>query len=84
MVSEAVHGHPMYWQKKEMINLVLSVAFLEPINGSNYGDDAVKALKATCDNIDKVYELDNPQRKEFNASFTGVGSISELINFVKE
>jgi len=61
----------------------LSVAFLKPVGGTNYCEDAIKALKKTCENMDKVYEVVSPQRKEFNAH-TGEGTLSELINFIKE
>ena len=61
----------------------LSVAFLKPITGSNFGDAAVNSIKKTVENMDKVYELKGLKRFELNA-FTGEGSLSKLIDFVKE
>lgn len=61
----------------------LSVAYLKPVTGTNYCEDAIKAIKRTCENMDKVYEVVNPNRKKLNA-ISGEGSLSELINFVKE
>ncbi len=61
----------------------LSVAFLKPIKGENFGEDAYKLLEKTYTNMDKVYELTGIERKELNA-FTGKGKISDLIKFVQE
>lgn len=61
----------------------LSVAFLKPIKGDNFGEDAYKILEKTCDYMDTVYELSGIERKKLNA-FTGEGKISELLTFVQE
>lgn len=61
----------------------LSVAFLKPVKGENYGIDAVKILKETVENMDKVYELKGLKRFELNA-FTGQGTLAQLITFIKE
>jgi CRISPR system Cascade subunit CasC len=61
----------------------LSVAFLKPITGSNYGEDSIKALKSSLENIEKVYEIETPIQKEFN-TLSGEGTFSELIAFVQE
>jgi len=61
----------------------LSVAFLKPIMGSNYGEDAVKAISKTVENMDKVYESKDPKRYVLNA-ISGEGSFSKLVDFIKE
>jgi len=61
----------------------LSVAFLKPITGSNYGEDSIKAFEKTLENIDKVYEIENPDRQKFN-TITGEGTFSELSKFIQE
>lgn len=61
----------------------LSVAFLRPIKGENYADDAIKALEKTCENMDKVYEIKGIERKRLNA-FSGEGKLSDLILFIQE
>ncbi len=61
----------------------LLVAFLKPIKGDNVGEDAVKVLEKTYENIDKVYEISEIERKKINA-FTGEGKISELLKFIQE
>jgi CRISPR system Cascade subunit CasC len=60
----------------------LAVAFLKPIRGENYAEDAVREIEKTCSNIDKVYEIENDRikRKKMN-TLTGEGTISELITF---
>lgn len=59
----------------------LSVAFLRPVKGANYGEDAVRILAETYKKIDEVYELSGIERKEMNV-FTGEGKLSELKKFV--
>jgi CRISPR system Cascade subunit CasC len=62
----------------------LSVAFLKPITGEDFGTDAYKALERTCKRIDDVYEITDVQRKTLNA-LTGEGcKLSELIKFASE
>ena len=59
----------------------LSVAFLKPILGENYGEDAINALEQTYANMDAVYELDGLERKKMNA-LTGTGKFSDLVDFI--
>lgn len=61
----------------------LSVAFLKPVTGSNYGEDAIKALENTLENMDKVYDIKDVQREKFNTN-TGEGSFSKLSTFLQE
>jgi CRISPR system Cascade subunit CasC len=60
----------------------LSVAFLKPIRGDNFGEDAYKALEKCCDQIDKVYEIKDIRREKLN-TWTGEGGLSNLITFVQ-
>jgi CRISPR system Cascade subunit CasC len=61
----------------------LSVAFLKPVTGSNYGEDSVKALEKTLENMDKVYDIKNQDRQKFN-TIAGEGNFSELSKFIQE
>jgi len=62
----------------------LSVAFLKPIHGENYGEDAYKALEETYKQIDSVYEINNNIKRQSLNVFTGKGKLSELIKFIQE
>ena len=61
----------------------LSVAFLKPIRGENYGEDAYTRLENEVMRIDNAYGLKDVQRKTLNI-FTGEGSIDELTKFISE
>jgi CRISPR system Cascade subunit CasC len=61
----------------------LAVAFLKPIHGTSFGEEAVQALEDTCQNMDAVYEISGITRRKLNA-FTGEGKLSDLIGFVRE
>lgn len=63
----------------------LSVAFLKPIRGENFGEDAYKALEKTYTQIDNAYEIEikDIKRKSLNV-FTGEGKLSDLIQFIQE
>jgi CRISPR system Cascade subunit CasC len=61
----------------------LSVAFLKPIRGENYGEDAYKALEKTCKQIDTVYGITDVKRKTLNA-LTGEGTFADLKQFITE
>lgn len=69
-------------EKGNMQPRSLSAAFLKPIKGEDFGQDAYKALEKTCENMDKVYEISGVERKSLNA-FTGEGKISELLEFIR-
>ncbi|MCK9169542.1 MAG: type I-E CRISPR-associated protein Cas7/Cse4/CasC [Treponema sp.] len=61
----------------------LSVAFLKPIRGENYGEDAYKALEKACKQIDTVYDITDVKRKMLNA-LTGEGTFADLKQFITE
>ena len=61
----------------------LSVAFLDPIQGGNYGKKAVDALTRTRDQFDKVYGVCSDGHYSFDA-FEGNGTLDELLTFVKD
>lgn len=58
----------------------LSLAFLKPIGGNNYPEDATRKLRELRDNMDKVYGACADKHYEINA-YTGEGSVAELIAF---
>lgn len=59
----------------------LSLAFLKPVNGSDYASEAVEVLERVRDNMDKVYGNCADSRRQFNV-LTGEGSLQELLDFV--
>lgn len=59
----------------------LSLAFLKPISGTDYGKEATEALKRIRDNMNTVYGACADAHKEFDV-LTGSGSKAELIEFV--
>lgn len=61
----------------------LSLAFLKPVGGVNYPEDATRELRKLRDNMDKVYGACADKHYEVNA-YTGEGSVAELIKFSKE
>jgi CRISPR system Cascade subunit CasC len=61
----------------------LSVAFLKPVCGNDYGRESVDALQTMLKNIDKVYDLKDQKRYELDV-LTGVGSFSALKSFVSQ
>lgn len=61
----------------------LSLAFLKPVGGGNYPEDATRELRKLRDNMDKVYGACADKHYEINA-YTGEGSVAELIKFSKE
>ena len=61
----------------------LSVAFLNPINGSNLLAESVKAIERQRDKMDNAYGACADDRKIMNVE-AGVGSLQEIIDFCKE
>jgi len=61
----------------------LSVAFLKPVRGEDILSTAITELEKRRDNFDKVYGPCADAFIKLNAE-TGEGSLTEIINFVKE
>lgn len=61
----------------------LSLAFLKPISGSNYPEDATQALVKLRANMHKVYGACADNHQEMNA-YSGEGSVAEMIKFAAE
>lgn len=61
----------------------LSVAFLKPVRGEDILSTAITELEKRRDNFDKVYGPCADAFIKLNAE-TGDGSLTEIINFVKE
>ncbi|MDP2863325.1 MAG: type I-E CRISPR-associated protein Cas7/Cse4/CasC [Desulfobacterales bacterium] len=61
----------------------LSVAFLKPVKGEDILSSAIIELEKRRDNFDKVYGPCYDAFKTMNAE-TGVGSLSDIMSFVKE
>ncbi len=59
----------------------LSVAFLDPITGTDQGARAASRLVSTYENFDKVYGLGSVRRMSYDA-FKGQGSLKALSEFV--
>lgn len=58
----------------------LSLAFLKPIGGGNYPEDATRKLRDLRDNMGKVYGACADEYYEINA-YTGEGRVAELVAF---
>ncbi len=61
----------------------LSAAYLNPINGANLLNDAVKRMETLCENMDKVYGKCADKRYSINVD-KGAGTMEELLKFVTE
>jgi CRISPR system Cascade subunit CasC len=61
----------------------LSLAFVKPVSGNDYADEAVKQIERVRDNMDKVYGPCADSRKQFNV-LAGEGSMAELLDFVAQ
>lgn len=61
----------------------LSVAFLKPVKAEDILSTAITELEKRRDNFDKVYGPCVDASKKLNAE-TGEGSLTEIINFIKE
>jgi CRISPR system Cascade subunit CasC len=59
----------------------LSVAFLKALNGKDLLDESISALKATNENMVKVYGKCSESNCEMNA-YSGAGSLSTVLEFV--
>lgn len=59
----------------------LSVAFLKALNGKDLLDESISALKATNENMIKVYGKCSESNCEMNAH-SGVGSLTMVLEFV--
>lgn len=60
----------------------LSVAFLSPIEGTDYARDAITALEHTVKSIDSSYGLSRTERATMNA-IDGSGTLEDAIAFVR-
>jgi CRISPR system Cascade subunit CasC len=61
----------------------LALAFVKPVGGPDYVNDAIAALRSRYANMDRVYGLCAAERQEANAE-TGEGRLDQLIAFVQE
>lgn len=61
----------------------LSVAFLKPVSGDDYLDNAIQALTRTRKNMDAVYGACTDACQEMNA-VTGEGTLDEILRFVAD
>lgn len=59
----------------------LSLAFVKPVSGADYAQEAVTALERVRDNMNKVYGDCADSRNQFNV-LAGEGSLAELLDFV--
>ena len=61
----------------------LSLAFVKPVTGHDYAEEAVKALERVRDNMDAVYGACADARNQFNV-LAAEGSMAALLDFVAE
>lgn len=79
--ASRAYAHYALAEKGDQQPRSLSLAFVKPVNGSDYPGEAVAALRQLRDNMDKVYDACADSRYELNA-LTGEGRLSELLDFV--
>ena len=58
----------------------LSLAFVRPVNGADYAQEAITALSTVRKNMDTVYGACSDAHEEFNV-LTGQGSLETLLQF---
>ena len=58
----------------------LSLAFVRPVNGADYAQEAITALSTVRKNMDTVYGACSDAHEEFNV-LTGQGSLEALLQF---
>ena len=58
----------------------LSLAFVRPVNGEDYAQEAITALSTVRKNMDTVYGACSDAHEEFNV-LTGQGSLEALLQF---
>ena len=58
----------------------LSLAFVRPVNGADYAQEAITALSTVRKNMDMVYGACSDAHEEFNV-LTGQGSLEALLQF---
>jgi CRISPR system Cascade subunit CasC len=61
----------------------LSVAFLKPVSGSDFMEEAIDRLEQYRENLNKVYGTEGMKSTALNAS-KGQGSLSELVTFASK
>lgn len=61
----------------------LAVSFLRPVDGHDYGDQALRAIRTQRDHFDQVYGACADDRYEIDA-FRGEGSLDALCTFLRD
>lgn len=79
--ASRAYAHYVLAEKGSQQPRSLSLAFVKPVSGSDYSDEAVEVLERVRDNMDKVYGACADQRKQLNV-LNGEGSLAEILEFV--
>lgn len=79
--ASRTYAHYVLAEKGSQQPRSLSLAFVKPVSGSDYTNEAVEVLERVRDNMDKVYGACADQRKQLNV-LNGEGSLAEILEFV--
>lgn len=79
--ASRAYAHYVLVEKGSQQPRSLSLAFVKPVSGSDYAEEAIHALERVRNNMDKVYGACSDQHQYLNV-LTGEGSAEELLNFV--
>lgn len=79
--ASRAYAHYVLAEKGSQQPRSLSLAFVKPVSGSDYTNEAVEVLERVRDNMDKVYGACADQRKQLNV-LNGEGSLAEILEFV--
>ena len=78
--ASRAYAHYALVEKGTQQPRALSLAFVRPVNGADYAQEAITALSTVRKNMDTVYGACSDAHEEFNV-LTGQGSLEALLQF---
>lgn len=79
-IASRAYAHYALLEKGTQQPRSLSLAFVRPVNGADYAQEAITALSTVRKNMDTVYGACSDAHEEFNV-LTGQGSLETLLQF---
>lgn len=79
--ASRAYAHYALAEKGSQQPRALTLAYVKPVQGADYAQDAIGALQRVRDNMDKVYGPCADSRSEIDV-LQGQGRVAELIDFV--
>ncbi len=79
--ASRAYAHYALAEKGNQVPRSLSLAFVKPVNGEDFLQEAIAALERLRDNMDQVYGACADKRYGLNV-LTGEGRLPELLDFV--